>query len=420
MSTVTQEPTPTGHRPDAATLRPTPGDGFAPGRVAGRDRRPRLHPAQLHPVHGRRRRSWPGRPTRTTALWRRLTAMFPEERGKRRLRRRRRTPRRRSPSHAPGYIDRDNELIVGLQTDAPLKRAIMPNGGWRMVEDGLTDLRLRARPERRGDLHQVPQDPQRRRLRRLHRRRSAAARRSHIITGLPDAYGRGRIIGDYRRVALYGVDRADRGQAGRAGRAGRASARTEDVIRDREELAEQIRALGELKADGRRRYGYDISGPAAHRAARPCSGCTSPTWPPSRSRTARRCRWAAPRRSSTSTCSATSPRAGSTEAQAQELIDDFVIKLRIVRFLRTPEYDAAVLRRPDLGDRVASAAWATDGRPLVTRTSLPLPADPVQPGPGARAEPDRAVVAARCPRGSSGSARRSRSTPAPSSTRPTT
>ena len=119
------------------------------------------------------------------------------------------TPRHPSSitAHAPGYIDRDRELIVGLQTDAPLKRAIMPNGGWRMVESGLEAYGYEPDPLVHRDLHPVPQDPQRRRVRRLHARRSCAARRAGIITGLPDAYGRGRIIGDYRRVALYGVDR---------------------------------------------------------------------------------------------------------------------------------------------------------------------------------------------------------------------
>ena len=162
-----------------------------------------------------------------------------------------RTPRRTITAHAPGYIDKDNELIVGLQTDAPLKRAIMPNGGWRMVEDALRGLRLRARPDRQGDLHQVPQDPQRRRLRRLPAAGARPRARSHIITGLPDAYGRGRIIGDYRRVALYGVDALIAAKKRRARRAGHCRSSSEDVIRDREENAEQIRALRRAQGDGR-------------------------------------------------------------------------------------------------------------------------------------------------------------------------
>ena len=123
-------------------------------------------------------------------------------------------------SHAPGYIDRENELITGLQTDAPLRRAIMPNGGLRMVEAGLTAYGYTLDPAVReiftryrkthndGVFDAYPADV-------------LAARRAHIITGLPDAYGRGRIIGDYRRVPLYGVRQARRRQEGREGRPGR-------------------------------------------------------------------------------------------------------------------------------------------------------------------------------------------------------
>ena len=141
---------------------------------------------------------------RTTAMWNRLAAMFPAERERGIYDVDAHTPSTIT-SHAPGYIDRDNELIVGLQTDAPLKRAIMPNGGWRMVEDALVTYGYQP-------------DPQIKKIftnyRKTHNQgvfdvyppKVRAARRSHIITGLPDSYGRGRIIGDYRRVALYGVD----------------------------------------------------------------------------------------------------------------------------------------------------------------------------------------------------------------------
>ena len=161
-----------------------------------------------------------------------------------------RTPRRPSRRTRPGYIDKDNELIVGLQTDAPLKRAIMPNGGYRMVENALTTYGYEPDAAVARDLHQVPQDAQRRRLRRLPVRRAQGALARTSSPACPDAYGRGRIIGDYRRVALYGVDaliaakQRDRSMLDM-------ERSVENVIRDREELAEQIRALGELKDDGR-------------------------------------------------------------------------------------------------------------------------------------------------------------------------
>src|SRR5215472_13925559 len=149
-------------------------------------------------------------------------------------------------AHAPGYIDREREVIVGLQTDAPLKRAIMPFGGWRMVEGGLKAYGYEPDPHVREIFT---------RYRKTHNDgvfdaytpQILAARKAGIITGLPDAYGRGRIIGDYRRVTLYGVDALVA-----AKRRDKASLdtvpSTVDVIRDREELAEQLRALDELKA----------------------------------------------------------------------------------------------------------------------------------------------------------------------------
>ena len=208
--------------------------GHLPERHAGRPRRlarvqaadlaeqhlgPGVHPGQLHPVRGGR--VVPGRPhRRTTIIWNRLGELITKERRQGRPRRRPWSPRA-SPPHDPGYIDKDRELIVGLQTDAPLKRAIMPNGGWRMVENGLKAYGYEPDPTVTGHLHEVPQDPQRRRLRRLHPDDPRPPATSHIVTGLPDSYGRGRIIGDYRRVALYGVDRLiaakreDRAVAGR-------------------------------------------------------------------------------------------------------------------------------------------------------------------------------------------------------------
>src|SRR6187455_2646713 len=180
---------------------------------------------------------------RTKAIWERLTALFVEERKKGVL------DISQIPAsitaHAPGYIDRDNEIIVGLQTDAPLKRAIMPNGGLRMVLGALEAYGYTPDP------HVVEAFTK---YRKTHNEGVFDAytadirrcRSSHLLTGLPDAYGRGRIIGDYRRVALYGVDRLiEHKKQEKAALDYDWS--TDDIIRDREELAEQLRALDELK-----------------------------------------------------------------------------------------------------------------------------------------------------------------------------
>src|SRR4029077_12257700 len=164
-------------------------------------------------------------------------------------------------AHAPGYIDRDNEVIVGLQTDAPLKRAIMPNGGLRMVLSSLKAYGYEPDPAVVEAFSKY---------RKTHNEGVFDAytpdirncRSSHILTGLPDSYGRGRIIGDYRRVPLYGVNRLiERKQFEKQALDGRLS--TEEIIRDREELAEQIRALKELK-EMAAKYGFDISFPAGN------------------------------------------------------------------------------------------------------------------------------------------------------------
>src|SRR6187402_931405 len=194
--------------------------------------------------------------TRTRELWARLEALFVEERKKGVL------DVSQVPSsitaHAPGYIDKDHELIVGLQTDAPLKRAIMPNGGLRMVTNGLeaygyepdpamVEIFTKYRKTHNAGVFDAYTEDVRR------------CRSSHILTGLPDSYGRGRIIGDYRRVALYGVDRLIEVKVAEKA-ALDLEASTDEIIRDREELGEQIRALGELK-EMAASYGYDISEP---------------------------------------------------------------------------------------------------------------------------------------------------------------
>jgi formate C-acetyltransferase len=302
---------------------------------------------------------------RTQAIWDKLQEMFIEERRKGVL--------DVSPipssitAHAPGYIDKDRELIVGLQTDAPLKRAIIPNGGFRMVVSALKAYGYEADP------HVVETFTK---YRKTHNDAvfdayTADVRRcrsSHILTGLPDAYGRGRIIGDYRRVALYGVNRLiERKKQEHAGLDSAMS--TDEIIRDREELSEQARALKELLQMAKR-YGFDISGPA---------------------RTAKEAvQWlyfgylagvkeqngAAMSLGRVSTFldiyfERDMANGALTEEQAQEIVDDFVIKLRIVRFLRTPEYDELFAGDPTWVTE-SIGGMGDDGRTLVTRTSFRL------------------------------------------------
>jgi formate C-acetyltransferase len=268
-------------------------------------------------------------------------------------------------AHAPGYIDSANEIIVGLQTDAPLRRAIMPNGGLRMVLNALKAYGYEPDP------HVVETFT---RYRKTHNdgvfdAYTADVRRcrgSHILTGLPDAYGRGRIIGDYRRVALYGVARLiERKQEEKA--ALDALMSTDDVIRDREELAEQIRALKELQAMASS-YGFDISGPAGNAkeavqwlyfgylaGVKEQNGAAMSLGRTSTFLDIYFTRDLASRLL--------------TEQQAQEIVDDFVIKLRIVRFLRTPEYDELFAGDPTWVTE-SIGGMGDDGRPLVTRTSF--------------------------------------------------
>ncbi|WP_406063290.1 formate C-acetyltransferase [Micromonospora sp. NBC_00860] len=301
---------------------------------------------------------------RTERIWRRLQRMFVEETRRGVYDVDAHTPSTIT-SHEPGYLDQDHELIVGLQTSAPLRRAIMPNGGLRMVEAGLKaygftlDPAVQAIFSRYRKTHNdgvfdaYPADVK-------------AARRSHIITGLPDAYGRGRIIGDYRRVALYGVDRlvAER----RAVKASLdAQLSSDDVIRDREELAEQIRSLEELRFMASR-YGCDISGPAS-------TGHEAIQWLYFAYLAAtKEQNGAAMSLGRTATfvdvyLQRDIEEGRLTEREAQELVDDFVIKLRIIRFLRTPEYDQLFSGDPTWVTE-ALGGIGCDGRPLVTRTSF--------------------------------------------------
>ena len=268
-------------------------------------------------------------------------------------------------SHEAGYINKDLEKIVGLQTDEPLKRAIMPEGGIRIVEksceafgdkvsDKLEDIYHNYRKTHNDGVFSA-YSPEIR-----------AARSSHIITGLPDGYGRGRIIGDYRRIALYGVDALiEDKKAQFAGTI--ATSFTEDLIRDREEINEQIKALTDLKVMAQK-YGFDISIPANTAveavqwiyfgylgAIKQQNGAAM-----SIGRVA----------TFLDIYFERDIKAGIlTEEQAQEIIDHFVMKLRMVRFLRTPEYNELFSGDP-VWVTEAVGGMGIDGRPLVTKNSF--------------------------------------------------
>jgi formate C-acetyltransferase len=300
---------------------------------------------------------------RTQAVWDKLQPYFKEEQKKGVLAVDAHTPSALL-AHEAGYIDSDNEVIVGLQTDQPFKRAIFPFGGLRMVEAGLKAAGFEPDPQ----VHQAFT-----KYRKTHNDGVFDAytpeimkcRRSGIITGLPDAYGRGRIIGDYRRVALYGVERLI--EAKRTERAQLDDMwPTDEVIRSREELAEQIRALEDLSSMAKR-YGFDISQPATD--AREAVQWTYLAYLGA----VKEANGAAMSIGRISTFLdifiERDLRAGALdESGAQELWDQLVQKLRIVRFLRTPEYDALFSGDP---------YWATEcvggidlnGEPLVTKSS---------------------------------------------------
>jgi formate C-acetyltransferase len=300
---------------------------------------------------------------RTKAVWDKLQPYFQDERKKGVLAVDAKTPSTLL-AHKAGYIDRENEVVVGLQTDQPFKRAIFPFGGLRMVEAGLKAAGFEADPQ----VHEAFT-----KYRKSHNDGVFDAytpeimkcRRSGIITGLPDAYGRGRIIGDYRRVALYGTD-----QLIAAKKEERAQIDdmwpTDEVIRQREELADQIRALNDLAAMGKL-YECDITRPANDAqeafqwtylaylgAIKEANGAAMSIGRIS---------------SFLDIYIERDLKDGRLdEAGAQELWDQLVQKLRIVRFLRTPDYDALFSGDP---------YWATEcvggmdlnGRPLVTRSS---------------------------------------------------
>jgi len=269
-------------------------------------------------------------------------------------------------SHGPGYIDRDSEVIVGMQTDAPLKRGIYPNGGLRMIEIGLEEYDFPPVDPKIAETFTKYRKTHNQGVFDVYDAEILACRRSGVITGLPDAYGRGRIIGDYRRVALYGVDFlvADK-QSEKAESDSKPF--SEEVMRTREELSEQIRALAELKQMAKS-YGFDISKPAATAveaaqwlyfgfigAAKEANGAATGIGRITafldiyleRDLNEKRI----------------------TETEAQEIIDQLVIKCRILRYLRTKDFDSLFSGDPTWVT-ITFGGMNLDGRSLVTKTDF--------------------------------------------------
>ncbi|MBC2850685.1 formate C-acetyltransferase [Cetobacterium sp. 8H] len=300
----------------------------------------------------------------TKAVWSKLTEMFKVEIEKGVYDAETRYPQA-IDTYGPGYISKENESIVGLQTDAPLKRGIYPKGGLRMVENSLTAYGYEIDPITREIFS---------RYRKTHNEGvfsaytddMKAVRKSGIVTGLPDAYGRGRIIGDYRRVALYGVDRLIEDRKFELKKA-ESPELTEEIIRKREEISEHISALKafvKMCAS----YGFDVTKPAKNAkeavqwvyfaylaATKDQDGAAM-----SVGRTATFLDIFIERDLAKGLI---------TESEAQDLIDQFIIKLRIIRFLRTPEYNELFSGDPTWVTE-ALGGEGVDGRTLVTRTSF--------------------------------------------------
>ena len=266
-------------------------------------------------------------------------------------------------SHGPGYLNKEKETIVGFQTDKPFKRALQPNGGIRMAIKACEDNGYHVDPEI-VDFYTKYRKTHNDGVFDVYSPEMRACRSSHIITGLPDAYGRGRIIGDYRRVALYGVDRLIEDKEDQ--KAGTRSNMYENVIRGREELSEQIKALKELKKLGEI-YGFDISRPAQNvqeaiqwlyfgylAAIKEQNGAAM-----SLGRTSTFLDIYAERDLANGTF---------TEEQIQEFIDHFIMKLRLVKFARTPEYNALFSGDPTWVTE-SIAGMGIDGRSMVTKMS---------------------------------------------------
>ena len=296
-------------------------------------------------------------------------------------------------AYEAGYINKELEQIVGLQTDAPLKRAIMPFGGIKIVEKSCEAYGRTVDP----DVDKVFNN-----IRRTHNdgvfsvytKDIRAARSSHLITGLPDGYGRGRIIGDYRRVALYGVDALIKEKQEELDNLN-VDYLLEEVIRDREEIHDQILALEELKVMANK-YGYDISSPASTAkeaiqwtyfaylaAVKDQNGAAM-----SLGRTSTFLDIYIQRDLTNGTL---------TEEQAQELMDHFVMKLRLVRFLRTPEYNELFSGDP-VWVTESLGGMGIDGRTLVTKNTFRMMYTLINLGPAP--EPNMTVLwSKRLPKG---------------------
>lgn len=300
----------------------------------------------------------------TKKVWDKLTEMFKVERAKGIYDAETKLPQA-IDAYGPGYIDKDAEVIVGLQTDAPLKRGIFPKGGLRMVKNSLEAFGYQIDPLTE-EIFTKYRKTHNEGVFSAYTDEMKACRKSGIITGLPDAYGRGRIIGDYRRVPLYGVNRLieDKQQQMKLLEVAEMD---DETIRRREEIFEQIKALKSFVKMGQA-YGFDLSRPAENAkeavqylyfgylaAVKDQDGAAM-----SLGRTSTFLDIYIQRDLENGVI---------TEKEAQELIDQFIIKLRIIRFLRTPEYDALFSGDPTWTTE-SLGGQGVDGRTLVTKTSF--------------------------------------------------
>ena len=301
---------------------------------------------------------------RTTKLWDKVMKLYEEEREKGGMLDADTSVATHITAHAPGYIDKDLETIVGLQTDKPLKRAMFPYGGLRTAKSAIEEYGFKMDPQTE-DFFKKHRKTHNDGVFDVYTPEMRAARTAHIVTGLPDAYSRGRIIGDYRRIALYGIDYLieEKNQEFNI----TMGDMLEDVIRDREEIKEQIRSLKELK-EMAASYGYDISEPAKDvkeamqwiyfgylGAIKEQNGAAMSIG-----------------RNSTflDIYAERDLRNGTyTEEQIQEFVDHFIMKLRMVRFARIHEYNNLFTGDP-IWTTESIGGMGTDGRTLVSKMSF--------------------------------------------------